>query len=122
MNVDSRGRGRGGRSGRMWRWWSPAGVLVIVAGLAMLASGCGSGLSPSRASYSACMRKHGVRGVLAAPLPTPLSTPSRRTSAQIPAKGAQIPAKGAQIPAKDSAAMQACRSLLPGPGRGSGQG
>ena len=96
--------GSGGRGGLVWRWWPRAGVLVIVAGLAMLALGCGSGPSPGRGSFSACMRKHGVTGALPARLPTSGS-------------GTTV-----KIPAKESAALQACHSLAPRPGQGPGPG
>jgi hypothetical protein len=115
MNDGSGGRGSGGRGGLVRRWRPRAGVLVIVAGLAMLAAGCGSGPSPGRASYSACMRKHGVTGALASPpgmsMPTSMPTSSRN------GRG-----RGVQIPAKDSAAMRACQSLAPRPGQGPGPG
>jgi hypothetical protein len=109
MNDGSGGRGSGGRGGLVRRWRQRAGVLVIVVGLAMLAAGCGSGPSPGRGSYSACMGKHGVTGALAAPrrssLPTSLPTSSRGTAVQ--------------IPAAVSAALQACQSLAPRPSQGS---
>ena len=94
-----------------WRGLPHRAALVAAAvGLALLMAACSS--SPSRrpgpGAYSACMRKHGVTGTLAASLPTSLPTPSRRTTVQ--------------IPAKVSAAMQACQSLAPRPGQGSGQG
>lgn len=99
--------GSGGRGGLVWRLWQRAGVLVIVVGLAMLASGCGSGPSPGRDSYEACLRKHGVAGALAA---------AQRTS--LPGPGESV-----QVPAKVSAAMKACQSLVPRPpGRSSGPG
>jgi hypothetical protein len=117
MNDGSGGRGSGGRGGLVWRWWQRAGVLAIVAGLAMLASGCGSGPSPGQGSYSACMRKHGVTGALAAPHRTSLPT-SMPTSLPAPTRGATV-----QIPAKVSAAMRACQSLVPRPpGQSSGPG
>jgi hypothetical protein len=103
--------GTGSRRGLRW-WWRRAGVLVIVAGLAMLAVGCGSGPSPGRASYSACLRKHGVTGALAAPPGT-----SSRTSTPTPGRGVGVP-----VPARVSAAMQACLPLAPRPGQSSGPG
>jgi hypothetical protein len=113
MNDGSGGRGRGGRRGLRW-WRRRAGVLVIVAGLAMLAVGCGSGPSPGRASYSACLRKHGVTGAFTSPpgMSMPTSMPTSRNG-----RG-----RGVQIPAKVPAAMQACQSLAPRPGQGSGPG
>jgi len=100
--------GSGGRGGMVWRWWPRAGVLVFVVGLAMLALGCGSGPSPGRGSFSACMRKHGVTGAVPAPLPTSLPTSGSGTTVK--------------IPAKESAALQACRSLARRPGQGPGPG
>jgi hypothetical protein len=103
--------GSGGRRGlrRGW-WWQRAGWLVIVAGLAVLTAACGSSPSPrpGPGAYSACLRKHGVTGALAAPPPTSLST--------------SMPTSSRQIPAKAAAAMQACRSLAPQPHRLSGPG
>jgi hypothetical protein len=104
--------GSGGRGGLVWRCWQRAGVLAIVAGLAVLAVGCGSGPSPGRGSYSACMRKHGVTGALAAP-----RRPSLHTSLPTSSRGTTV-----QIPARVSAALQACLPLAPLPGPGSGPG
>jgi len=113
MNDGSRGRG-----GLVRRCWRRAGVLAIAAGLAVLAVGCGSGPSRSWASYSACMRKHGVTGALASPPGT-----SSRPSMPTPSRGAQVPAKvGIPIPARVQAAMQACLPLAPLPGQSSGPG
>jgi len=103
--------GSGGRRGlRRRRWWQRAGLLAMVAGLALLMAACGSGPSPrpGPGAYSACLRKHGVTGVLAAPPPTSLPT--------------SMPTSSRQIPAMAAAAMQACQSLAPRPGRLSGQG
>jgi hypothetical protein len=108
--------GTGMRRGLRWCWWRRAALLAIVAGLALLTAACGSSSSPrpGPGSYSACMRKHGVTGALAAPLPTSMPTfmPTSRNG-----RG-----RGVRIPAKESAAMQACQSLAPRPGQGSGQG
>jgi hypothetical protein len=101
--------GTGSRRGLRW-WWQRAGLLVIVAGLAMLAAGCGSGPSPGRASYSACLREHGVTGALA----SPPGTSSRTSMPTSP--------RGVQVPARVSAALQACQSLAPLPGQGSAPG
>lgn len=113
MNDGSGGRGSGGRGGLVWRWWQRAGVLAIVAGLAVLAVGCGSGPSPGRGSYSACMRKHGVTGAALASLPGM----SSRTSMPTSSRGTTV-----QVPARVSAALQACMPLAPLPGQGSGPG
>jgi hypothetical protein len=112
MNNGSGGHGSGGL---VRRCWQRAGVLVIVAGLAMLAAGCSSAPSPSRASYTACLRNHGVTGAALASLPgsslpTSMPTPS-------PGRG-----RGVQVPARVSAAMQACQSLAPTPGQNSAPG
>jgi len=107
--------GSGGRRGlRRRRWWQRAGLLAMVAGLALLMAACGSGPSPrpGPGAYSACLRKHGVTGVPAVPPPTSLPT-SLSTS---------MPTSSRQIPAKAAAAIQACQSLAPRPGRLSGQG
>ena len=99
----------GGGGGRVRRWRQRAGVLVIVAGLAMLAAGCGSAPSPSRASYLACLRNHGVTGAALASVPGMSSRTSLPTFT--PTRGVGIP-----VPARVSAAMQACQSLAPAPG------
>jgi hypothetical protein len=106
--------GSGGRGGLVWRWWRRAGVLAIVAGLAVLAVGCGSGPSPGRGSYSACMRKHGVTGAALASLPGMSSRTSMPASSRGTSRGT--------IPARVSAALQACMPLAPLPGPGSGPG
>jgi hypothetical protein len=119
MNDGSGGRGSGGRGGLVRRCWQRAGVLAIVAGLAVLAAGCSSGPSPSLGSYSACMRKHGVTGALAArPQPPSSFLPS---SLPTPGPGATVH-QGHQIPARVSAALQACLPLAPPPGQSSGPG
>jgi hypothetical protein len=105
--------GSGGRGGLVWRCWQRAGVLVIVAGLAMLAVGCSSGPSRGRGSYLACLRKHGVTGPALASLP---GMPSR-TSMPAPSRG-----HGVQAPARVSAALQACLPLAPLPGQSPGPG
>ncbi len=102
------------RDKRRW-WWQRAGVLAIVVGLAVLMAACSSpSPRPGPGAYVACMRKHGVTGAFASPpgMSRPTSPPSRRTTVQIPAK----------VSAKLSAAMQACQSLAPRPGQGSGPG
>ena len=109
--------GSGGRGGLVWRWWRRAGVLAIVAGLAVLAVGCGSGPSPGRGSYSACMRKHGVTGAALASLPGMSSRTSMPTSSRGTSRGTTV-----QVPARVSAALQACMPLAPLPGPGSGPG
>jgi hypothetical protein len=119
MNDGSGGRGSGGRGGLVRRWRRRAGVLAIVAGLAVLAAGCSSGPSPSRASYSACLRKHGVTGSALASLPG-IRT-SMPTSMPTPGRGATV-RQGHQVPARVSAALQACLPLAPPPGQGSGPG
>jgi hypothetical protein len=115
MNDGSGGRGSGGRGGLVRRWRRRAGVLVIVAGLAMLAAGCSSGPSPSRASYTACLRQHGVTGAALASVPGMSSRTSSPTSMP-------TPGSGRQVPARVSAAMQACQSLAPAPGQSPGPG
>ncbi len=117
MNDGSGGRGSGGRGGLVWRWWRRAGVLVIVAGLAVLAVGCGSGPSPGRGSYSACMRKHGVTGAALASLPGMRSRTSMPASGRGTSRGTTV-----QVPARVSAALRACMPLAPLPGPGSGPG
>jgi hypothetical protein len=97
--------GNGGRDGLVRRCWQRAGVLVIVAGLAMLAAGCGSAPSPSRASYLACLRNHGVTGAARASVPGLSSRTSWPTST--PTRGEGVP-----VPARVSAAMRACQSLI----------
>jgi hypothetical protein len=107
--------GSGGRGGLVRGCWQRAGVLVIVAGLAMLAAGCSSAPSPSRASYLACLRNHGVTGAALASVPGMSSRTSSPTS--MPTRGVGIP-----VPARVSAAMQACQSLAPAPGQSPGPG
>jgi hypothetical protein len=119
MNDGSGGRGSGGRGGLVRSCWQRAGVLAIVAGLAMLAVGCGSGPSPGRGSYSACMRKHGVTGALAA-RPQPPSS-FLHSSLPTPGPGATVH-QGHQIPARVSAALQACLPLASPPGQSPGPG
>jgi hypothetical protein len=115
----SGGQGSGGRGGLVRRCWQRAGVLAIVAGLAMLAAGCGSGPSRSLGSYSACMRQHGVTGALA-DRPQPPSS-FLHSSLSTPGRGATVH-QGQQIPARVSAALQACLPLAPPPGQGSAPG
>ena len=119
MNDGSGGRGSGGRGELVWRCWRRAGVLVIVVGLAVLAAGCGSAPSRGWGSYSACMRKHGVTGALAA-RPQPPSS-FLHPSSPTPGPGATVH-QGHQIPARVSAALQACLPLAPPPGQSSGPG
>jgi hypothetical protein len=115
MNDGSGRRGSGRRGGLVRRWRRRAGVLAIVAGLAVLAAGCSSGPSRSRASYSACLRQHGVTGSALA------SLPGMRTSMPTPGRGATVQ-QGHQVPARVSAALKACLPLAPPPGQGSAPG
>lgn len=119
MNDGSGGRGSGGRGGLVRRWRRRAGVLAIVAGLAVLAAGCGSGPSPSRGSYSACLRQHGVTGSALASLPGMRT--SMPTSMPTPGRGASR-GTTVQVPARVPAALKACMPLAPLPGPGSGPG
>jgi hypothetical protein len=80
-----------------------AALWAAAAGLALLTAACSSSPPPrpSPGAYSACLRKHGVTGAFAAPPPTSLPTSSSQ--------------KPVAIPGKDSAAMRACRPLVPQP-------
>lgn len=101
------------RDERRW-WWQRAGVLAIVAGLAVLMAACSSpSPRPSPGAYVACMRKHGVTGAFASP-------PGMSMPTSLPTSGPNGRARGVQIPAKVSAALQACQSLAPRPGQSSG--
>jgi len=105
--------GSGGCGGLVWWWRRRAGVLAIVAGLAVLMAACSSpSPRPSPGAYMACMRKHGVTGAFASP-------PGMSMPTSLPAPGSGTTVK---IPAKESAALQACQSLAPPPGRGPGPG
>jgi hypothetical protein len=131
-----------GRRRQRWLWWPRAGLLAIVAGIALMAAACSS--SPSTAgdpgkapatvgptsspsstgkttsdqkqlAYSRCMRSHGVPGV-------PTSMPSVEPGAQPSPTSANWQAAApasASGPAPGSpqwqAAQQACRSLMPAP-------
>jgi hypothetical protein len=99
--------GTGRRCGLRW-WWQRAGLLAIVAGLALPTAACGSRPSPrpGPGAYSGCLRKHGVTGAFASPPGMHLRT-SMPTASQ-----SAIP-----VPSKVAAAMQACQSLAQGPGQ-----
>ena len=105
--IGTKGRTRDER-----RWWQCAGVLAIVAGLAVLMAACGSpSPRPGPGAYVACMRKHGVTGASASP-----------SGMSMPTSGPNGRGRGVQIPAKVSAALQACQSLAPRPGQSSAPG